>query len=359
MKWSKEKAWKWYDQHSWLCGFNYLPRTAVNYTDFWLAFDEPTIAQELGWARGVGFNSIRVVLSFAVWQANPKQMRQRFGRFLEIAAQNNLSVVPCPLDDCGFSGEPTHLGQQPLPIPGVHNSRAVGSPGRHIVMDRTQWPAIKRYVLDIVGTYAQDERVLLWDLYNEPGNRLIFTNKGERLFDDELEEYSHELLRETFVWARSIGPVQPLTVAGWHLPPSWEDSHTDLYTHPIDLTAFELSDVISFHAYCGPDRLRQVLDNLRRYDRPMFCTEWMARQASSRIQDKLPIFVEYEVGCYQWGLVKGQTQTHIPWPVLLEKSNSTGDKDNVWFHDLLHPDGTPYDEQEVALIAQLRATENE
>lgn len=353
MQWSKEKAWEWYDRLSWLCGFNYLPRTAVNYTDFWQAFDEQIIEQELSWAQRVGFNSVRVVLSFIVWQADPAEMRRRFGRFLEIAATYGLSVVPCPLDDCGFSGVAPYLGTQLQPIPGVHNSQANASPGRHIVMDKTQWPDIKKYVHDIVETFAQDDRVLLWDLYNEPGNRLIFTAEGEQLFDERLESYSHELMIKLFEWVRAVKPVQPLTVAGWRLPPTWEEQQTNFYTHPIDLTAFQLSDVISFHAYCQPQRLRLVLKNLNSYERPLFCTEWMARHAGSRIVDQLPIFAEEHVACYQWGLVNGRTQTHIPWPTVLEQQNEAGITSNMWFHDLLHADGSPYDEREVALISQL------
>lgn len=358
MQWSKEKAWQWYREQPWLCGFNYLPRTAVNYTDFWEAFDERIIEQELRWAQQVGFNSVRVVLSFIVWQADPQEMRRRFDRFLAIAASRGLSVVPCPLDDCGFSGTPPHLGPQPAPIPGVHNSRAHASPGRTIVMDKAQWPAIEGYVQDIVGNFAHDARVLLWDLYNEPGNRLIFTADGERLFDEALEDFSYELMLKLFAWARAIDPVQPLTVGGWHLAPSWTEERTDLHTHPIDWKAFALSDVVSFHAYCLPKRMGLVIEDLRRFERPLLCTEWMARHAGSRITEQLPLFAAEGVASYQWGLVKGRTQTDIPWPAVLEQLDGQEDTASTWFHDLLYPDGSPYDASEVALIGRLTGVEH-
>lgn len=358
MQWSKEKAWQWYQEQGWLCGYNYLPQTAVNYTDFWQSFDEQTIEQELKWAKQIGFNSVRVVLSYTLWSSDPAEMKRRLDKFLEISAQHGQSVMPCPLDDCGFSGDPPHLGPQSAPVPGVHNGRAVASPGRHVVMDKAQWPFIEKYVRDIIGTFAQDDRVLLWDLYNEPGNRMIFTKNGEYLFDDRLEGFSYQLMKQVFGWARDVAPVQPLTVAGWHLPPSWEDSEKNLHTHPIDLIAFELSDVISFHAYCQPKRMEQVLDNLGRYERPLFCTEWMARHAGSHIHDQLPIFADRTTACYQWGLVNGKTQTHIPWPAVLEMLTSE-DMKKVWFHDLLHPDGTPYNAQETTLISTLVKLKNQ
>lgn len=352
MRWSKEKVWQWYRHVGWQCGFNYLPRTAVNYLDFWQAFDEQTIEQELGWAEQVGFNSIRIVLSYTVWQADPAQFQQKFARFLDICAKFGLRLMPCLLDDCGFSGQPPILGPQSSPVAGVHNSRAVASPGRSHVMDKTRWPRIQSYVQNLVESFADDGRILMWDLYNEPGNRMIFSARGESLYDAGLEAYSHELMRNLFDWVRGINPVQPLTVAGWQLPPSWENSDHNLYTHPIDLDAFALSDIVSFHAYCKPDRLRRVLDNLSAFERPLFCTEWMARQAGSRIVDQLPVFARRNVSSYQWGLVKGLTQTHIPWPALLEQMSAEEIAEEVWFHDLLYPNGAPYDEHEISLIAK-------
>lgn len=49
-QWSREQAQAWYQQKGWLCGFNYLPSTAVNWTDIWQeeTFDADTIDRELG-----------------------------------------------------------------------------------------------------------------------------------------------------------------------------------------------------------------------------------------------------------------------------------------------------------------------
>ncbi len=351
--WPKEKAWQWYAAVPWLCGFNYLPRTAVNFTDMWQreTFDLATIEEELGWARAAGFNAVRSNLPFIVWQADRDGLFERFGQFLQVATANQLRIVPCPLDDCGFSGDDPYLGPQKPPVPGVHNSQAAASPGRNVVVDKDKWGEIEEYVKDVVSTFATDARILIWDLYNEPGNRMIFRPDAAGMFPEVLEQRSYELMERVFAWARELDPPQPLTVGGWMVPPPWHASE-DTHNHFIDRRAFELSDVLTFHAYCQPARLERVIAKLKRYDRPMLCTEWMARPIGSRIDNQLPIFQREKIGCFQWGLVKGKTQTNVPWPAVKERMMDDG-ANTEWFHDLLEPDGSPYSPEEIRLIQEL------
>lgn len=353
--WPLQQARQWYEALPWLCGFNYLPRTAVNFTEMWQqeTFDLATIGQELGWARRVGFNTLRTNLPFIVWQADRDGLFERLNRFLEIAAHNDLRVMVCPLDDCGFSGEDPYLGPQKPPTPHVHNSQAAASPGRNVVLDRAQWPRVLDYIEDVLATYRADTRIFIWDLYNEPGNRMIFKADGEHTFPAELEAYSLGLLLEVFERARKIDPMQPLTTGAWHLPAPWEAVTGAFYDHPIDRAALELSDVISFHAYGSLERLEHVIGQLQALGRPLLCTEWMARPAGSGIEAQLPVFQRERIGCYQWGLVQGKTQTSIPWPALKARIPDWNEATGEWFHDLLHPDGTAYSEGEVALIGEL------
>ena len=99
----------------------------------------------------------------------------------------------------------------------------------------------------------------------------------------------------------------------------------------------ELSDVISF-PYQRMEGLRISLEVVGSYRRPIFCTEWLARHVGSVVEQQLPLFKELKIGAYQWGLVKGKTQTHLPWPFV---RNIDPDFRRVWFHDLLEEDGTP------------------
>ena len=354
-KWAKEKTWQWYNKLPWLCGFNYLPRTAVNWTEMWQndTFDLPIMEQELAWAKEIGYNTLRTNLPFIVWQQDRSELWPRLDNFLDVAHKNGLFVMLCPLDDCGFSGDHPYLGSQKPPTRGVHNSQAAASPGRNIVMDKSKWPEVEIYVKDLIATFRDDPRIVIWDLYNEPGNNTIFKADGEHFFNPELEHYSYELMLNVFEWAREIDPIHPLTTAGWYGHQVAGEDNKEIQDHFIDTKAFELSDIITFHSYHPPKQLKQIIKNLKTYQRPILCTEWMARQADSRIKNQLPIFHQENIGCYQWGFVNGKTQTHIPWPSFLKKISGYSENSSEWFHDLLNSDGTPYSKDEIVLIKDL------
>lgn len=356
IQWSEPQAWAWHKKHKWLHGFNYLPRTAVNWTEMWQqdTFAPESIMQELKWAKKVGFNTLRTNLPFIVWLYDRDGLITRINQFLEICAQNRISVMLTLMDDCGFSGDHPFIGQQKKPVPGLHNSQAAASPGRNVVMQPYLWGHVERYVKDIISSFASDERIIIWDLYNEPTNRMIFTLTGETAFDEAMEDYSHRLMEKAFGWARDVNPSQPLTAGAWHIANS-HNLDDSVYAHPTDKRALELSDIITFHAYVPLDLLNKAIRILKGYNRPMLCTEWLARHAHSLMHEQLPVFKQEGIGCYQWGLVKGRTQTYIPWPGIMQSDKNF---QSCWFHDFFDENGRPYDVTEEQLIKSLTLEEN-
>lgn len=317
-------------------------------------FDSQSIAKELSWASGIGFNAVRVNPHFLVWKNDRDGLFERIDCFLTLASQRNIRTVICPLDDCGFGGFEPEYGRQLGPLPGVHNSRAVASPGRAAVMDRSIWPDIEKYIRDIVRSYRDDNRVLFWDLYNEPGNRMLFNTHGYAEYDVGLLGHSQSLMALCFEWARAESPEQPLTVGAWLTPLPTSDELP--YQSSIDQQALAMSDLITFHAYTDSARNSAFIDFLASYNRPMACTEWMARNVDSRITDQLPMLKRRDIGCFQWGLVKGRSQTNLPWPTDLLKQLGQSELScnrDIWFHDLLDEQGRPYDETEIDVIRAL------
>jgi hypothetical protein len=220
-----------------------------------------------------------------------------------------------------------------------------------MVMDRRAWPALEAYLRDIVRSFRSDRRILFWDLYNEPGNLMIFGPDGYHQYDAALVGHSQDLMTASFGWARDEGPSHPLTVAAWTTPPPGTDMPP--YQTEIDVSALALSDIISFHAYWQTSHVARFIEHLSALGRPMFCTEWMARAVNSRIEDQLRLFRDSGVGCFQWGFVKGRTQTHLPWPDDLVSAHGGHAARDVWFHDVLHEDGRPYDPNEIEIVKQL------
>ena len=349
--WDLKDVWEWYDGLPWLAGMNYLPRTAVNFVEMWdeTSFDPETINEELAWAADkLGYNTLRTNIPMVLYEHDVEGLTRRINKFLRIAAKNGFAVMLCPLDDCEFSGKEAKPGPQPEPTPGLHNSQAIGSPGRHIVLDESQWYRVEEYIRYVVRTWGQDKRIFLLDLYNEPGNPWTFHPGGTKVIPEveKFEKNALLLMEKVFQWARDEKPTQPLTVSAWHMPDPFFDSKIIPLTHEIDQRAMELSDVISVHAYCDPACLQATLSEITFHGKPILLTEWMARQVQSTYESAFPTLKELKVGAYQWGLVKGKTQTHLPWPHVAHQY----DGDQMWWHDVLDADGTFHNEQEGEVI---------
>jgi hypothetical protein len=349
-RWTEAEAWDWWSARPWTCGFNYLPSTAVNFIEMWHreTFDPVTIERELRWAADIGFNAARINLHYLAWKHDREGLFDRFDRVMGMAKKNGIATVPVPFDDCGFGGGEPVYGLQPNPVPGVHNSRAVASPGRRTLSENIDAENVRSYLRDFLEGFGQDCRILFWDLYNEPGNRMIFRCSGAELHEPDFSEASLELLRDSFAIAREIGPVQPVTAGAWNTPPVCKGERP--YQTPTDRFALEHSDLITFHAYLSTERVAAIIEELAARGRPMLCTEWMARPVGSRIDDQLRLFKDRDVGCIQWGLVKGRTQTWLPWPADLVAEHGGEATRDVWFHDILHDDGRPYDKREIEIL---------
>lgn len=339
-RWSRERAGAWYDAQPWMLGFNYLPRTAVNWTELWQAetFDLATIEQELDWAQRIGFNALRTNLQYLVWQHDAAGMVARLDRFLGAAARRGLRTMLCLFDDCAFSGREPYLGPQDPPVPDLHNSGGAASPGRAVVRDRAAWPALERYVKNVVGSFREDARLVAFDLYNEPGNEMVFTRTPAPHPDGPLAPHSVELAEHAFRWAREAGATQPLTTGVW-------DRGMDAV---LARRLLDASDFVSFHDYLPLANVTEQVAALRAEKRPIVCTEWLARGLGSLPATHLPFFATEHIGAFHWGLVNGRTQTHRPWPIVERFL-----PDGVWHHDLLYPDGAPYDAREIELFRSL------
>lgn len=343
-KWSEQKANHWYRQQPWLVGSNYIPATAINQLEMWQAdtFDPQRINLELGWAEGLGINVMRVFLHDLLWEEDRTGFSDRLNTFLAIASKHRIRTMLVLFDSC-WNPFP-QIGIQPPPTPGIHNSGWVQSPGARALSDSSQYQRLENYVRGVVSTFANDSRVLAWDVWNEPDNENIGSyphiELGGKLRFVDL------LLPQVFQWARVANPSQPLTSGVW--AGDWS-SPAELTS--IQRTQLEESDVISFHTYESPEEFEKRATWLRRYGRPLLCTEFMARCTGSTFEGILPLAKAHKVAAMNWGFVAGKTQTFLPWSSW--QSPHVSDETNLWFHEVLHTDGTPYCDSEVKAIGEL------
>jgi hypothetical protein len=340
-RWPEKSADDWYQEQPWLVGSNYIPATAINELEMWQAdtFDPQRIDLELGWAESLGMNTMRVFLHDLLWHQDPEGFKKRIDTFLKIAEKHKIKPLFVLFDSC-WDPAP-HLGKQRAPRPGIHNSGWMQSPGAAALQDPAQYPRLEAYVKGVVGAFAKDQRILGWDIWNEPDN----TNGSNY----EAGEAPHKvelvlaLLPRAFAWARAAGATQPLTSGVWKVEASTFDE-----VNPMEKIQLELSDVVSFHNYDKPDIFEKRVISLQKYNRPILCTEYMARGNGSTFQGTLPIAKRYHVAAYNWGLVAGKTQTYLPWD---SWSKPYLDREpTVWFHEVFRTDGTPYRQEEVEYI---------
>ena len=341
-RWSEEKANAWYAQQPWLVGANYIPSNAINQLEMFQSatFDPAINDRELGLAESIGMNTARVFLQDQLWEQDPEGFKKRLDTFLGIAAKHHIRPLLVLFDSCWETNP--RLGPQHPPIPGIHNSGWVQSPGKERLLNQADEPKLKAYVVGVVGAFAKDDRILGWDVWNEPDNG------GGDVANDVPAKIKrvNELLPKAFSWARSVYPTQPLTSGVWM--GDWTDPAKESATTRIQLAE---SDIISFHNYSWPEEFEQRIKELQRLQRPILCTEYMARGAGSTFDGSLPIAKRYHVAAINWGLVAGKTQTYLPWdswqrPYVLTQPT-------IWFHEVFRNDDTPYREHEVDLIREL------
>ncbi|MCM8816434.1 MAG: 1,4-beta-xylanase [Candidatus Omnitrophica bacterium] len=337
-RWRVEKAKKWYNNQEWIVGCNFIPSCSVNQLEMWQkdTFDEKTIDRELGWAEEIGFNTVRVFLHNLVYDNDKKGFLKRIDCFLSIASRHNIKTIFVLFDNCGQRY--FNSGKQPAPISGAHNSRWVACPGVENLLryqhDKSLKKKLASYAKVILKNFSQDKRILMWDLYNEPAAIWFFPRQKGPFQRMEIgPTLTLPLLYDVYEWAREINPEQPVTTC-------WNRG-----TYEAE-AAIEFSDIITFHhygSYFETEKLILELKNKSK-DRPIICTEYLARIYGSTFQTHLPLFFKYNVGAINWGLVSGKTQTIYPyssWDKRFEK------EPDVWFHDIFRSDGRPYEPTEV------------
>ena len=317
--WSKHAANQWYAKQGWLRGCDFIPSTAINQLEMWQAesFDTATISTG-NWDMPSQSVSIACVYFCITWHGSrmPPVLRSGWSRYLAIASKRNIKTIFVFFDDCW--NETYSAGPQPAPKPGIHNSGWVRDPGKLLYDDPNLINTLEAYVKDILRTFRNDKRILLWDLYNEPGNS-NYQNK------------SMPLLKKAFQWGREVNPVQPLSAGVWS---------KDL----VDLTAYQLinSDVITYHNYENEKEHQVAIDSLRKFGRPLICTEYMARLRNSTFFNIMPLLKKENIAAINWGLVSGKTNTKYAWDTPMPD----GAEPKIWFHDIFRPDGSPYSQAE-------------
>lgn len=347
MKWSKEKAWEWYNARPWLRGCNFMSSDCCNRIDQWQEYDFDkrleTTDKELELLKKTGFNSIRIILEFIVWKKEHDGFMERFEKYLETADKHGITCMVVFGNDCMPPKEELmarmQLGEQHVDW-GYHGGRKISQHGQFegcgysLLDDPELAEEHYEWVREIVTKYKNDERIVMWDIFNEPGN----SKRGNLSFPH---------MKKFFEIIREINPVQPITTAIWSVINSIDK------LPEIEKWALDNSDIVSYHNYSPYADNIQIIAELKKLGRPIINSEWLARPVHNTIEEMFPLFYLEKIGCYNWGFVAGKYQTYEPyngtWDVY--KNNPSMDFDfTKWYHDLYRPSLNPYNPRETELI---------
>lgn len=325
-RWSEAQAQQWGKENGWLCGSNFNPSTAINQLEMWQveSFDTVTVNRELGWAESIGMNVMRVYLHHLAWQIDREGFKKRMDTYLDISDKHGIKTIFVFFDDCW---NPSYAsGKQPDPKSGVHNSGWIRDPGDLLFTDTTLIKTLESYVKDVLTTFKDVKRIVMWDLYNEPGNS-DYNNK------------SLPLLKKVFEWGWQVRPSQPLSSG------TYNGKENDKI-QKIKRFQVDNSDIITYHNYDGPEQHQKLIDSLNEHNRPLVCTEYLARKYNSLFTNITPMLKKQNIGAINWGLVTGKTNTKYTWGEVV----SDGSDPELWLHDILYQNGKPFNQEEVDLI---------
>jgi hypothetical protein len=389
-RWSEEKIWKWYEKQPWLVGTNFITSSAINQLEFWQedTFDLELIEKELKLSASIGMNTHRVFLHDLLWEQDPIGFVKRIDQYLTISEKYGIKTMFVFFD--GVWHPSPKLGKQPEPLLNVHNSGWVQSPGANLLRDTLAYHKLEQYVKGIIKHFANDERVLIWDLYNEPAQLGIASHDiskqraielyGQigieindenypmynlKQIDDRTNKqyYTLQLLKKAVGWVREINPSQPITTGIYNWDSDWGDFKQ---LSELDQFILSSSDIISFHEYGDKASGIKRIDQLNKYNRPLMCTEylnrnnntggWIDGKEGNTFEAYLPLFKKKKVAAYNWGFVSGKTGTIYPWKSW--DSIYTGAPEK-WHHDIFYKDGEPFSEKEVRFIKEIIGSVND
>lgn len=346
-QWAKEQAWKWYNARPWIRGCNFMSSDCANRIDQWqeFGFEErfETTKREIELAASIGYNSFRLILEFEVWDKEHDGFMKRLDRYLSYMYDHGITAMLVLSNDCTVPKslwKPAVMGPQSYDI-GYHGGRKA-SPHRsyegyderwHILDDPDIAKRYYEFVREIITTYAHDERVIIWNIMNEPSNE-----RGEK---------SLVHMEKFFEIAWTISPDQPLCAD------IWSGMRGARASTVIEQRALELSDVISFHQYGSFDTMVSEIEQIKTLGRPALNTEWLHRIFGNNVDNMYPLFYLEKIGSYNWGFVAGKYQTYEPWEGIwmdIEAGRGKNYDLTKWQHDLFRPSMRPYDPKEIEII---------
>lgn len=172
-----------YSDYGWLRGFSVVPSWGARIEEAWWNYDGARFREEVALARQVHSNCIRLWIEFTAWMADPERVTANFLDAVKAIAECGMKTMPCIFNRW-------------------HDSQWDYG-GTYTETLSRDWKPQLGYVRALVTPLANDDRVLIWDLCNEP-------QAHDQTIDVNKKEFAWlKLMTET---VRACGAKQPITI---------------------------------------------------------------------------------------------------------------------------------------------------
>ena len=307
-------------EYSEVRGFNYQPSYGSSGFELWQRFDAEIIDTELGHGKRYfpKMNAIRLWLSWDSFLRNPERFVDNFDTILDIADKYGLVVMPVLFN---------RWHDQWLDYGGIYIDH---------FLPRVSWlqseDMFQPFLEAIVGRHAEDHRIFMWDLCNEPLSCAYPCDPSEI---PDIEKAEFAWLQSIYNMCKRLGAKSPICVGIFGLK---------LLQHiePI-------SDVLTIHAYWTVDRPSQTkeeyersLDDYvtfaRRAGKPLLATEacWGSLNDEERVD-----IIRYTLGELK--------KREIGWLVYLLHHSLIADAHRPEFGPVGHPGNLSFIEADGSL----------
>jgi hypothetical protein len=166
-----------------LRGFSVIPSWGARIEEAWWFYNPERMREEVSLAAKVHANCIRLWIEFTAWMADPDKITKCFLDAVAAIDEAGMKTMPCLFNR--WHNDTWDYG-------GTYTEDLFAS-----------WKPKLEYVRSLVLPLIKDDRILIWDLCNEPQAKDLINDVDRREF---------EFLKLIAQTVRECGALQPITI---------------------------------------------------------------------------------------------------------------------------------------------------
>ncbi|MCK9478194.1 MAG: cellulase family glycosylhydrolase [Firmicutes bacterium] len=299
-------------------GVVYIPAQAYNAYQMWRDYDGAVTRRDFGYARSIGFNAVRLWLSYEYWLVQKDGFKRDFEDLLSAADEKGIRVMPSLFECCGKQPTAENI-EDTNPV----TATAISSPGGEIETNPCRWCQPYSYIDWFMGLYKNDQRLLAIELTNEPS-----PNRSMQF------EFAKAILLHA---AGQKGSV-PLTLGSAKMI-----FNVPFVGDMLDILQYHKNFALTEEEFKDGLRLGELYQKMLK--KPVWLTEWQRLRSSSIGWDDNTVVDDNDLmpnhGSMA-GLIKKHNVCGFMWSLMLRPAYLLKQREHGAFSGIFHEDGSVY-----------------